>query len=162
MDRGLSIHAFSRRQRLCSPLLGRPFPQGTQASDALHSALEKLRLANYPRMDEYRAVLVFVLAGFTDTLGCRGVSTPAVKLPPESPIVDRTEPHQEARVSEPKAIQHSWGAVKPHGSRDAGHTRDGAPPVRNGLVTSLNAVDAKRVGGLARAFYLAACRMLCA
>ena len=84
------------------------------------------------------------------------ITTPAVKLPPELPIVDLTETdEQEARVSQPKASEHSSAAVRPHGSRDARHTPDGAPPVLNRFLTCLNAVYDKRVGGLVRAFHLA-------
>ena len=70
--------------------------------------------------------------------------------------MDLTEiDEQEAQVSQPKASEHSSAAVRRHGSRNAGHTPDGAPPVLNGFLTWLNAMDDKRVGGLARAFHLA-------
>ena len=40
-------------------------------------------------------------------------------------------------------------------NREAGHASDGVPPVRNGFLTWLNAVEDKKVGSLARAFHLA-------
>ena len=147
--------------------------------DALQSALEKLCPANYPRRDKHHAVwypslpvlqtawvargslpfqdLQLFFAQFESTLDMPPpITTPAVKLPPESPIVDLTETdEQEARVSQPKASEHSSAVVRPHGSRDAGHTLDGVPPVLNGFLTWLNDVDDKRVGGPARAFHLA-------
>ena len=119
--------------------------------DALQSVLEKLHPANYPRIDKHHAAwyqslpvlvtawvarvslsfqhLLLLFAQFESTLDILPlVTTPAVKLPPESPIVDLTETdEQEARVSQPKASEHSSAAVRTHGSRDAGHTLDSAP-----------------------------------
>ena len=46
---------ISRLRRPCSLLLANFPPPGTQVPDALRSALEKLRPANYPRMDEHHA-----------------------------------------------------------------------------------------------------------
>ena len=40
-------------------------------------------------------------------------------------------------------------------NRETGHASDGVPPVLNGFLTWLNAVEDKKVGGLARAFHLA-------
>ena len=40
-------------------------------------------------------------------------------------------------------------------SRDTGHAPDRVPPVLNGFLTWLNAMEDKKVGGLAGAFHLA-------
>ena len=40
-------------------------------------------------------------------------------------------------------------------NREASRNPDGVPPVFNGFLTWLNTVDDKKVGGLARGFYLA-------
>ena len=40
-------------------------------------------------------------------------------------------------------------------NREAGHASDGVPPVLNGFLTWLNAVEDKKVGGLAQGFHLA-------
>ena len=88
-------------------------PQGTQVPDALQSALEKLRPANYPRIDKHHAAwypsLPFLLtawvargslafqdlqlffAQFKSTLDMPPPNaTPTAKPPQESPIVDLT------------------------------------------------------------------------
>ena len=147
--------------------------------DTLQSALEKLRPANYPRIDKHHTAwypslpvlltawvargslpfqdLQLFCAQFESTLDMPPpITTQALKLPPESPIVDLTETDEQmAQVSHLKARDHSSVDVRPHGSRDGGHTPDGAPPVLNGFLTCLNAVDDKPVAGLVRAFHLA-------
>ena len=55
----------------------------------------------------------------------------------------------------PKAGESALTEVAVSVNRGASHTSHGLPPVRNGFLTWLNAVEDKKVGDLARAFHLA-------
>ena len=111
--------------------------------EASQPPLEKLLPANYPRIDKdhatwYPSLLAWLTAWvargslpfqdlqlffvhFESTLDMPlATTTPTVKLPPESPIVDVTEVgEQEARISQAEASEHTSAAVRPHRSRDA-------------------------------------------
>ena len=55
----------------------------------------------------------------------------------------------------PKAGESALTEAAVSVNREAGHAFDGVPPVLNGFLTCFNAVEAMKLGGLARAFHLA-------
>ena len=147
--------------------------------DTLQSALEKLRPANYPRIDKHHAVwypslpvlltawvargslsfqdLQLFFAQFECALDMPPPSTaPAAKPPPESPIVDLTGADDPVIPAlQPKAGESVLIEATASVNCEADHASDGVPLVLNGFLTRLNAVEDKKVGGLARAFHLA-------
>ena len=146
--------------------------------DALQSALEKLRPANYPRIDKHHAAwypslpvlftawvargslafrdLQLFFAQFESPLDMpRPSATPTAKLVQESPIVDLTGADDLViSASVPKASESAPNEATFSESRDTGHAPNGVPPVLNGFLTGPNVVKDKKVGGLARAFHL--------
>ena len=153
-------------------------PQGTRVPDALQVALDKLRPANYPRIDGHHAVwypslhvlltawvargsvafqyLQLLSAQFESTLDMPPpIAAPTVRPPPQSPIVDLTgleDPEPQAPLPAVKDLPVLNEGT--HGPRDARNAPESAPPVLNGLLTWLNTVDDKQVGSLAQPFHL--------
>ena len=147
--------------------------------NALQSALEKLCPANYPRIDKHHAawypslpilLMVWVARGsfafqdlqlffaqFESTLDMPPPNaTPTAKPPQETPIVDLTGADDPVISALPLKASESVLTEAPVSvNRDTGLTPDGVPPVVNGFLTWLNAVEDKKVGGLACAFHLA-------
>ena len=98
---------------------------------------------------------IYSCAQFESTLDMPScVRAPAIKLVPESPIVDLTGLEDpEPRAPQPGIKDLLVLAAGTHGPRDAGNAPKGAPPLLNGFLTWLNAVDDTRVGSLVWAFY---------
>ena len=154
-------------------------PQGTQVPDALQSALEKLRPANYSRVDKHHAAwypslpvvltawvargslsfqdLQLFFAQFESTLDMPPpTATPTGRPPPESPIVDLTGADDPViSALPPKASESALTEATVSMNCEMDHAPDGVPPVLNGFLPWLNAVEDKKVGGLARALHLA-------
>ena len=125
--------------------------------DALQSALEKLRPANYPRIDKHHAAwypslpvlltawvargslsfhaLQLFFAQFHSTLDMPPSSTtPSVRPPAESPIVDLTGAADPVIPAlPPKAGNSALTKVMVSVNRETHHASGGVPPVLNGF-----------------------------
>ena len=140
--------------------LARKFPpQGRQVPDALHSALEKLRLATYPRIDKhhtawYSSLPVLLAAwvargslAFQDLQVFCAQFESTLDMPPpnatqtakplhESTIVDLTGADDPVLSAlPPKASESAVTEATASVSRDTGHAPDGVPPALNGFLT---------------------------
>ena len=83
-------------------------------------------------------------------------AAPTAKPPQDSPIIDLTGADDPLiSALPPKARESVLKEATVSVNRDTGHAPNGVPPVLNGLLTWMNALEDKKVGGLARAFHLA-------
>ena len=71
----------------------------------------------------------------------------------DDPVIPTLLPTKPIPTQQSRRVRVDGAAASVH--REAGHASDGVPPVLNAFLTWLNAVDDKKVGGLARAFHLA-------
>ena len=154
-------------------------PSSTPVSDALQSALQKLRPASYPQIDKHHAAWYLSLPVLLTAWVARGpltlqdlrlcfaqldstldmpppAATATARCPRQSPIVDLTGADDPVPSVSPVPTSGSMPLdVAAPVSPETDRTPDGVPPVFRGFLTWLNTVDDKKVGGLAHAFHLA-------